>query len=66
MESYCDVSPDYTCGCGMPGIGLLVMCQADGAFGMVGAIVMMMEGARQDGKEKEADGNRCQTLVHGR
>ncbi|MCM2356711.1 MAG: hypothetical protein NDI77_01045 [Geobacteraceae bacterium] len=46
-------------------LGLLVACEADGAVGMVGAIVMVMECCHQGGKEKEADEQRCQALLHG-
>jgi len=39
----------------VPGIGLLVGCDADGTVGMVGAVIMVMERLHQGGKEQQGD-----------
>lgn len=38
---------------GIPGVCLVVGCDADGAFGMVCSIVMVVKGLYQSGKQEE-------------
>jgi hypothetical protein len=45
----------FTCRKSLPGIGLLVMGDADGTVGMVYSVVMVMECGHQGGQKKEAD-----------